>query len=153
MLHRLTINERKFNGRLTKGGRLVANEQNLVPFTSEQNREEAAKNGRKGGIASGEARRQRKTFKEVFNILLAGELSPELAGALNEKSSALGIDTSNFTVEDYIGLAQVVKAVSGDTTAFTTIRDTIGEKPADKQVLTMEDLPDITLVKSKCKKQ
>lgn len=131
----------------------MANEQNLVPFTSEQNREEAAKNGRKGGIASGEARRQRKTFKEVFNILLAGELSPDLAGALNEKSSALGIDTSNFTVEDYIGLAQVVKAVSGDTTAFVTIRDTVGEKPADKQVLTMEDLPDITLVKSKCRKK
>lgn len=131
----------------------MANEQNLVPFTSEQSREEAVRNGQKGGVASGEARRQRKTFKEVFNILLAGELSPELAGALNEKSSALGIDTSNFTVEDYIGLAQVVKAVSGDTTAFTTIRDTIGEKPADKQVLTMEDLPDITLVKSKCKKK
>lgn len=131
----------------------MANEQNLVPFTSEQSREEAVKNGQKGGVASGEARRQRKTFKEVFNILLAGELSPDLAGALNEKSSALGIDTSNFTVEDYIGLAQVVKAVGGDTTAFITIRDTVGEKPADKQVLTVEDLPDITLVKSKCKKK
>ena len=128
---------------------MARKEDNLIPGGHKFTLDEASK----GGQNSAEARRQRKTFKEVFNILLAGELSPDLAGALNEKSSALGIDTSNFTVEDYIGLAQVVKAVGGDTTAFVTIRDTVGEKPADKQVLTVEDLPDIKLVKSKCKKK
>ena len=102
-----------------------------------------------GGKASAEARRQRKAFKKAFEELLAGELSPELAEALNEKSGALGIDTSQFTVTEYIALAQVVKAISGDTTAFTTIRDTVGEKPADKQEVKFNELPSIQLVKTK----
>lgn len=122
---------------------------NLIPAAHTLTVEEQSA----GGKASAEARRQRKAFKEVFNALLSAELSPELAEALNEKSGALGIDTSMFTVAEYIGLAQVVKAVGGDTAAFTTIRDTIGEKPADKQELTVKDLPDIKLVKSKCKKK
>lgn len=130
----------------------MANEQNLIP-SNKRSLSEVRENGRKGGIASGESRRERKAFKEVFNTLLSAELSPELAEALNEKSGALGIDTSMFTVAEYIGLAQVVKAVSGDTSAFTTIRDTIGEKPADKQELTFNDLPPILVGKTKCKKK
>ena len=39
------------------------------PFTSEQSREEAAKNGRKGGIASGKAR----SFKALARELLTDE--------------------------------------------------------------------------------
>lgn len=42
------------------------NEQNLIKFTSEQNREEASKNGKKGGIASGEARRRKRTVAEAL---------------------------------------------------------------------------------------
>ena len=38
----------------------MANEQNLIPFTSNQSREEAKKNGAKGGKKSGEVRRKRK---------------------------------------------------------------------------------------------
>ena len=126
----------------------MANEQNLIP-SNKRSLSEVRENGRKGGIASGESRRERKAFKEVFNTLLSAELSPELAEDLNEKIGALGIDTSMFTVAEYIGLAQVVKAVSGDTSAFTTIRDTIGEKPADKQEMTFKDLPQIVVGKTK----
>ena len=38
----------------------MANEENLKPFTSNQSREEAVRNGQKGGIASGYSRRQKK---------------------------------------------------------------------------------------------
>lgn len=52
------------------------NDENIKPyeFTSEQNREEAAKNGLKGGIASGKARRERKTIAEIINKVLDEEL-------------------------------------------------------------------------------
>lgn len=43
---------------------------NLIPFTSEQSREEAKKNGRKGGIASGEARRKKATMLSVLEKTL-----------------------------------------------------------------------------------
>ena len=48
----------------------MANEQNLIPFTSDQDREEARKNGKKGGKASGEARRKKKTFKNLSSSFL-----------------------------------------------------------------------------------
>lgn len=121
----------------------MANEQNLIPGGYKLTQEEQSK----GGKASARARKQRKILKQVFEELLAGELSSELAMALNEKSEALGIDTSGFTVADYMGLAQVVKAVSGDSTAFTLIRDTIGEKPVDKQELDVKEIPKISVVR------
>ncbi|MEG1862967.1 MAG: hypothetical protein RR198_05105 [Oscillospiraceae bacterium] len=111
------------------------NTENLVPSSQRtpQQRSQQAKNA---GKASGQSRRKRKAFKEVFKTLLASELSPKLAEAINDKSGALGIDTLGFTVNDYMALAQVVKAVSGDTKAFEIIRDTVGEKPIEKQQVT-----------------
>lgn len=47
----------------------MANEQNLIPFTSDQSREEAKKNGQKGGIASGEARRKQRTLREIGDMI------------------------------------------------------------------------------------
>lgn len=84
------------------------NESNLKPFntlTEEEQRELA----RKGGIASGEARRRKKTLKEELIALLETNDN-------NEK----------------ISVAILNKALNGDIQAFTTIRDTIGEKPVDK---------------------
>ena len=49
----------------------MANEQNLIPFTSNQSREEAKKNGAKGGRKSGEVRRKRKAMKEQAELLLS----------------------------------------------------------------------------------
>ena len=48
----------------------MAKEDNLIPFTSDQNREEAKINGQKGGIASGIARREKATMKKTLEMLL-----------------------------------------------------------------------------------
>lgn len=47
---------------------------NLVPFDSNQSHEQAKINGRKGGIASGESRREQATFAKVFRKLLDEKL-------------------------------------------------------------------------------
>lgn len=52
---------------------MAKKEDNLRLFTSEQNREEAAKNGRKGGIASGEARRRKKEISKAVADFLNGK--------------------------------------------------------------------------------
>lgn len=102
----------------------MANEQNLVPFTSEQSREEAAKNGRKGGIASGEARRARKTLRAELEALLS---MPTVDKETGEKK-----DT---TIQSSITAALVKQALRGNIRAFEIIRDTIGEKPAEHVML------------------
>ncbi len=83
----------------------MANEQNLVPLTTEKAREI----GKKGGKRSAEVRAARKTLREELLALLS-------AG-----------DTQNK-----ISLAMIDKAMNGDTKAFEIIRDTIGEKPKEK---------------------
>lgn len=102
----------------------MANEQNLVPFTSEQSREEAAKNGRKGGIASGEARRARKTLRAELETLLT---MPTVDKETGEKKES--------TVQSAITAALVKQALKGNTKAYEIIRDTIGEKPTEHVTL------------------
>ena len=86
----------------------MANEQNLIP-NSKRTPSERRENARKAGIASGEARRARKTLKETLLMML-------------EEG-----DTQNN-----ITLALLDKALKGDTKAYEVIRDTVGEKPTDK---------------------
>ena len=111
----------------------MANEQNLVghEFTSDQNREEAAKNGRKGGIASGKARRQRKAMQEIARIVLdmpyEGGDTEDIEGI-----SFDGFPDANLTVGERAMLAVARKAMRGDASALAFLRDTAGEKPAEK---------------------
>ena len=42
-------------------------------FTSDQSRTQAAENGQKGGIASGESKRRKRTLREMVEIF--GELA------------------------------------------------------------------------------
>lgn len=50
----------------------MANEQNLTPFTSEQSREEAVKNGKKGGVNSGKARKRKADLRRMAQEVLDG---------------------------------------------------------------------------------
>lgn len=97
------------------------NDENLKghEFTSDQNREEAAKNGRKGGKASGEARRRRKTMREVLENLL--------------ESTYSGADGRELDGTTLLMIAAMNKARKGDLRALEFIRSTIGEDPI-KQV-------------------
>lgn len=95
-------------------------EENLTPFTSEQNRDEAAKNGTKGGKASGEARRRKRDIRAAMEALLEKRYSTnmgELSGA------------------EAISLKQMEKALKGDPKAFELVRDSAGQKPIEKVVV------------------
>lgn len=89
----------------------MSNEENLNPARS---KEEARERGTKGGKRSGEVRREKKLFQQA--VLAALEAKGE---------------SGNSVLVDMIA-AQVKKALKGDTRAFEVIRDTSGEKPAEK---------------------
>lgn len=84
------------------------NESNLIPF-NERTEKEQRDIARMGGIASGEARRRKKSLKEELITLL-----------------------ENGNTQEKISLAIIQQALDGNTKAFEVIRDTIGEKPVDK---------------------
>ena len=122
----------------------MANEQNLIHYTSDQNREEASKNGKKGGKASGEARRQKRTFKELFELLLD---LPVKDVQTKDFIESLGIDPELVTNDMAIVISMYQEALKGSTKAFELIRDTKGEKPAEK--IEIEEPPKIILERPK----
>lgn len=93
----------------------MANSENLKPIKKGELSKEVAKSrGRLGGIKKAENVARRKALKELLEI------------GLQLIDSETG-ETNDFAMV----MAQIEKAKKGDTQAFTTIRDTIGEKPKD----------------------
>lgn len=104
-------------------------DKNLIPFTSEQNREEAKKNGRKGGIASGEARRRKKSMKESFEALFDMQASDKYKNAFKKQ----GYDVpDNLTMEQTLVLSMMAKAIAGDARMASLVLDVMGEKQSDR---------------------
>lgn len=84
-------------------------EDNLIPFTSEQSREQAKINGQKGGIASGEARREKATMKKTLEMLL------------DEKNN------KGKTYRELATLGLIKGAIDGKADNYKTIVTLLGE--------------------------
>jgi len=96
----------------------VANEENLIPFTSDQDREEAKKNGKKGGIASGKARREKATMRKTLEMLL------------EEKNS------KGKTYKELATLGLLKGAINGNASNYRTILETLGELVDGNDIIT-----------------
>ena len=93
----------------------MANERNLIK-NEDLTPSERRKNASKAGKASAKARQKRKSLKEELLLLLeVGDTQQSVTLALLEKAKA------------------------GDTKAFEVIRDTIGEKPVDRLIVSEVD--------------
>lgn len=106
----------------------MANEQNLNPARTKS---EAREKGAKGGKASGEARRAKKTLRELVELFAALGVSEET----RKKMKALGIPEELMTRKMQPVVALFNKANKGDVSAFNAIRDIVGEKPVDRTQL------------------
>ena len=93
--------------------------------------EERRENGRKGGIASGEAKRKKKAMRERLEILLDLPIYDGDVLDYEEIQSYAVLRGRNITVQDAMMIAQINKALQGDTNAAVFVRDTAGEKPKD----------------------
>ena len=92
---------------------------NVIP-ASKRTHEENVANGRKGGIRSGEAKREKKLFKETIEKKLGK------------------------SIEDIVD-AMIREASNGNTQASVFLRDTIGEKPTDKLQADVDNHVDIQI--------
>ena len=104
----------------------MAGTDNLKPARST---EEARERGKKGGIASGEARRRKKTMREALEMLL---FDTKLNEQTKQMLKAEGIDnTDDFNHQMVITRSLIAKAESGDVQAYNAICAMIGEKPSE----------------------
>ena len=102
----------------------MANEQNLNPFgtlTENEQREISSK----GGKASGEARRKKKLLRECLEILLEKEITDKKGETM---SGAEALSTKLFA-----------EAMKGNVKAFEVLRDTAGQKPVEKVIVSEVD--------------
>lgn len=97
--------------------------ENLVPM-NKRTKEEQREIAKKGGKASGEARRRKRELKELLEI------------ALEQKTE--GGDTKAECITNML----VEQAMAGNTKAYRLIRDTLGQAPVQK-IQTSEVDPDI----------
>ena len=93
-------------------------------LTSEELRERA----KKGGIASGKARREKKAMKDTLAMLLSMPLKDGAVADIEDVQSLASVNGKNITVQEAIMLKQIQKAMKGDTRAAEYIRDTSGNK-------------------------
>ncbi len=117
------------------------NQDNLVQNQG-LSRGEVERINQKGGIASGEARRKQKAYKEFVELF--GELKPN-----EEEVSLLKKAFPELKEEDIDNTAVVVgaqyaKAFNGDTKAAEYLRDTSGQKPTDKLDTNLTTGPSMT---------
>ena len=105
--------------------------------------------GSKGGKKTAENKAKRKAFKEVFEELLTTPIIFDNVEDTLWKDAIerYGINTDNLTANEAMALAQIVKAVRGDNYSFSLVRDTIGERPADEQKVSFNEIPKITVVR------
>ena len=94
--------------------------------------EERKENGRKGGIASGEAKRAKKAMRERLEILLDLPMKAGKGADIENIRNFAALKGKNITVQDAVMIAQIHKALRGDTNAAMFVRDTSGQNPTAK---------------------
>lgn len=98
----------------------MSNIDNLVPLTTEKAREI----GKKGGIASGIAKRQRKTLREIGDMLGGLDIKSEKNKQILREA---GVDDDDM-IEDVVMMFQLkTKASKGDVKAIELLAKLRGQ--------------------------
>lgn len=95
----------------------MANEQNLIPL-NEQSKSKQREIQSQGGIASGQARREKRDLRRALEMLLEKEYKDKAGNSL--------------TGTEAISAKLFEQAMKGNIKAFETLRDTVGQKPVDR---------------------
>lgn len=111
--------------------------ENLIP-TNKRSKEEARELGKKGGQASGVARRKKIMMKDLAMELLNSNIQDD-----ELKARILNIfpdvDPEKMQIQTAMTVAQINKALKGDSKAFEVIRDTSGQKPIEQQIIAFDE--------------
>ena len=106
----------------------MPNERNLIPM-EQRSPEEAREMGRKGGRASGEARRRKKSLREAAELYLSLPVSDKRAWNKLAKDGVAPEDVDNQMA---IIAALSIKAAKGDAKAAKVLFDLIGDQSREE---------------------
>ena len=95
----------------------MANEKNLIRLSPSEAREY----GRRGGKASGKARRRKADFRKTLNMLLTAEIDSEEWKPVLE---ALGVEC---TLESALNMAMIKEGLAGNVKAYEAVARYAGQ--------------------------
>ena len=116
----------------------MANEENLIPM-DQRSKSEARELGQKGGIASGAARRRKRSLKEAADLYLSLPVSDKRKW---NKISRRLVDPEDIDNQMAMIIGLTDAAAEGDARAARVIVDIIGEDAAaeEAEVQIIDDL-------------
>ena len=94
--------------------------------------EQRAEYGRKGAEKANETKRKRKEMRETLDILLNMPLKKGKVYTAEDIKCFADLKGKNITIDQAMMVCLVQKALKGDLSAISMVRDTVGEKPTDK---------------------
>ena len=110
------------------------NPHTLTPFdNTPEGKKRASEAGKKAGVASGIAKRRKKLMRESLEILCQLPAKGGRATDVESIKNFAELKGKNITVEQAMLIAQIKKALGGDTRAIEFIRDTMGQKPVEEK--------------------
>lgn len=102
----------------------------IIP-ANQRTPEQLKEMGRKGGIASGEAKRKKAQMRETLQTLLAMPLNKKKCYDVEEIETFAQLKGKTVDVETAILLRQIQRALAGDLPSAEFVRDTSGQKPTN----------------------
>ena len=108
----------------------VAGTGNLRVLTPEEAREQ----GRRGGIASAKARREKRSMNEALTMIISLPMGKGKVIDLSKIKSIDDLKTANLTLKDKMLTNLALRSLTSDL-SFTLLRDQIGEHPIDAETM------------------
>lgn len=99
------------------------NEKNLRPFTSGQSRDKAVRNGRKGGVASGQRRRDKRELYKILKDLLALPMTDVTGNPVTSP-----VTGNPMSIMEAMAMTTIQKAIKGSVQHIRLIIDVMGWK-------------------------
>ena len=122
----------------------MANEQNLRPQNT-RSKEEQREIARKGGIASGKARNNKKTMSELAKIIAGSQVSDDAA---REALAAAGVKDKDMTNAALVVFGVFRAAVQGDMKAVEKwqqlAEDAVQQTESTVHIVMDSDLDDLS---------
>ena len=116
----------------------MANEQNLIPHQYASGKE-ARDAGRKGGIASAEARRKKKACADIAMRIINAELTGKRKSEVEKLVGPLEDDESSLYAAAFAKL--VSQALKGNVKAFKEMQEVIDKAQGAGSTMQREDDP------------
>ena len=115
--------------------------EDIVHYNENRSTEEAQENGRKGGIASGIARRRKRSMKEAADLFLS---LPVTDTKTFNKMVKAGVSADDIDYQMAVIVGMTTKAIKGDAKAAKILIDILGGSSEDEaKQNTLEKLDDV----------